>query len=71
MADTATLQSDPSGNTAENWGLTAVKTALAPGGRAYDLPFMKTAGFSLPVRVSIYFTPAMAILILYLWVLSG
>lgn len=46
MADTATLQSDPSGNTAENWGLTAVKTALAPGGRAYDLPFMKTAGFS-------------------------
>ena len=47
MSDTAALNLDRAGQeTAENWGLTAVKQALAPGGRTYDLPFMKTAGFS-------------------------
>lgn len=47
MADTATLHPDP----AENWGLTAVKEALAPGGRTYDLPFMQTAGFSSSISL--------------------
>lgn len=47
MADTLTLQSEPP----ENWGLTAVKEALAPGGRTYNLPFMQTAGFSNSVSL--------------------
>lgn len=47
MADTVTLDE----SSEENWGLTAVKTALAPGGRTYDLPFMKTAGFSSSVTL--------------------
>ena len=46
MPDTATLSVTPTSAPDENWGLTAVKEALAPGGRTYDLPFMKTAGFS-------------------------
>lgn len=47
MADTATLHNE----TPENWGLTAVKEALAPGGRTYNLPFMQTAGFSSTVAL--------------------
>ncbi|MAI90222.1 PaaI family thioesterase [Ponticaulis sp.] len=46
MADTATLH-EPSGTQpVENWGLTAVRTALQPDGRTRDLPFMRTAGLS-------------------------
>ena len=52
MPDTATIPSTPAPDTAENWGLTAVRTALAPGGRTYDLPFMKTAGFSDSIELT-------------------
>lgn len=46
MADTATLAETAGTPKAENWGLTAVRTALQPEGRTRDLPFMKTAGLS-------------------------
>ncbi|WP_022694436.1 PaaI family thioesterase [Ponticaulis koreensis] len=46
MADTATLSENANALQPENWGLTAVRTALQPEGRTRDLPFMRTAGLS-------------------------